>query len=69
MTCSSCIHFSARAASDATIQPVREDLGAVGVCRRYPPRMEPRPNFLASVFPNVHRDKHCGEYGCDAMPI
>jgi hypothetical protein len=68
MNCSSCIHFSARAASDATIQPVREDLSAVGVCRRYPPRMEARSNFLASVFPNVHRDNNCGEYGC-AVPI
>ncbi len=62
MTCSSCAHFSARAASDATIKPTNEDLSAVGVCRRYPPRMEPRTSFLASVFPNVHRDNACGEY-------
>ncbi|WP_294312804.1 hypothetical protein [uncultured Sphingomonas sp.] len=64
MTCASCIHFSARAASDATIEPAKTDLSTVGVCRRYPPRMEARPNFLASLFPNVHRSNSCGEYGC-----
>lgn len=68
MTCASCIHFSARAASDATIQPVKQDMSAVGVCRRYPPRMEQRSTFLFSVFPNVHRDNNCGEYD-SAVPL
>lgn len=68
MTCASCIHFSARAASDATIEPAKTDLSTVGVCRRYPPRMEARPNFLASVFPNVHRGNSCGEYD-SAVPL
>lgn len=62
MTCASCIHFSTRAASDATIEPAQSDLSVVGVCRRYPPRMEPRSNFLSSLFPNVHRSNACGEH-------
>lgn len=63
MTCASCSHFSARAASDATIKPVKEDLSAIGVCRRYPPQMAKRGDtFLMSAFPNVHRDNACGEY-------
>lgn len=63
MTCASCSHFSAKAASDATIEPARRDLNSVGVCRRYPPQMTKRGDaFLISAFPNVHRDNDCGEY-------
>ena len=69
MTCSRCTHFSAKAASDATIQPVKEDLSAVGVCRRYPPQMTKRGDaFLTSIFPNVHRENACGEFE-DRMPL
>ncbi len=63
MTCSSCTHFTAKSASDATIQPAAEPLGAVGVCRRWPPRMtRNNSGHIASLFPNVHRAHACGEY-------
>jgi hypothetical protein len=69
MTCARCVHFSAKAASDATIEPVRQDLGHVGVCRRYPPQMTKRGDaFLTSIFPNVHRENACGEYQ-DRIPL
>lgn len=63
MNCATCTHFTMRAASDASTEPVKNDLSPIGICRRYPPRMTQRGDkFLASVFPNVHRAHVCGEY-------
>lgn len=62
MTCASCTHFTAKAGSDATIEPARDDLSRIGICRRYPPRMTPKQAFTPSLFPNVHRNHVCGEY-------
>ena len=70
MTCGHCIHFTARAASDAVIEPVKEELGSVGICRRYPPRMTRVPNGAVSpLFPNIHRSHVCGEYNPGALVI
>ena len=63
MTCFSCQHFTTRAASDATVEPMARDLSVVGICRRWPPLLKlSRAGNLASVFPNIHRDNSCGEY-------
>lgn len=62
-TCARCDHFTAKAASDATTAPARDDLNAVGVCRRYPPKLTGEGRgFIPSRFPNVHRDQVCGEF-------
>lgn len=62
-TCARCDHFTAKAASDATSAPVKNDLNAIGICRRYPPRLvgEGR-GFHPSRFPNVHKEHWCGEF-------
>lgn len=70
MTCGRCIHFTARAASDAVCEPVKDELGAVGICRRYPPRMTRHLNGAVSpLFPNIHRAHVCGEYDPGALCI
>ncbi|MEG3163650.1 hypothetical protein U1701_03490 [Sphingomonas sp. PB2P19] len=45
-----------------TVQPVGEPIGAVGICRRWPPRMtRSHSGHIAALFPNVHRAHVCGE--------
>lgn len=69
MTCASCTHFTMKAASDAATEPTKHELSAVGICRRYPPRMTQRGDrFTASLFPNVHRAHVCGEFDT-GMPL
>ena len=66
MTCSSCVHFTARAAADAAVEPLTRDLSSVGICRRFPPKMTRHAKgHFASLFPNVHRQHACGEYSCE----
>jgi hypothetical protein len=69
-TCARCDHFTAKAASDATSAPVKDDLNAVGICRRYPPRLVAEGReFLPSRFPNVHPNHACGEFYREPLVI
>lgn len=69
MPCSNCSHFLSRGVIDASADPARRapQGTAIGVCRRYPPKLESiewldnGPNAF-SAFPPVHQDQVCGEW-------
>lgn len=60
--CEGCSHFALNAGADATSAPGGRALTDVGICRRYPPRVIPHPEFAGSEFPQVHKRHGCGEW-------